>query len=92
MNGEGLQERAAIMQYCGNLTRATAEVEALESVDWARIVLEIRRSGLTDTQIGEVIGRCRHTVNAIVNDPMRKGMQFAQGVALLNLHYDRCGA
>jgi len=90
MNGEALIERAAIAEFCGDLCRATAEVEALEAINWARIVLEIRNSGMTDAQIGEVIGRTRNTVNAIVNDKTRSGMRFSQGVALLNLHYDRC--
>lgn len=59
-------------------------------VDWQRLALNLRSVGVPHIQASKAIGEHPGFVAQIargeINEP-----KFSQGVALLNLHVDRCG-
>ncbi len=59
-------------------------------IDWFRVVTDLERSGLTQAQIGEAIGRSAATVNNLKSIPGTEP-RFAVGMALLGLWQERCG-
>ena len=61
----------------------------LSTIDWSRIVLELRRSGMTDDEIAAHCGRTRNPIWNLANGKCKEP-KFAAGVLMLNLHHDRC--
>lgn len=60
-------------------------------VDWARLALDLRQAGLplqkASARIGQNLGFVAQLARGEVQEP-----KFSQGVALLDLHFDVCGA
>ncbi len=61
------------------------------AVDWFRVVSDLERSGLTQAQIGDAIGRSAATVNNLKSIPGTEP-RFDVGMQLLGLWQERCQA
>ena len=59
-------------------------------MDWKTLILEIQATGLSQAQVGELVGKSQAWVSAtskgIYND-----VRWADGQALIHLHAERCG-
>ena len=60
------------------------------NIDWFRVVVELERSGLTQEQIAQSIGRSKTQVNAYKSIPCTEP-RFSVGLLLLGLWQERCG-
>ena len=56
--------------------------------DWNRIIVEIRKAGMTDSEIAEAVGVCRHTIWGLCNGRTREP-KHALGERLLDMHRRR---
>ena len=57
--------------------------------DWFRVIADLERTGLTQAQIGDEIGRSAATVNNLKSIPGTEP-RFGVGMALLGLWQERC--
>lgn len=61
------------------------------AVDWQRLALDLRTVGVPHVQASKAIGEHTGFVAQLARGEVREP-KFTQGVALLNLHADKCGA
>ena len=61
------------------------------AVDWQRLALDLRSAGVPHIQASKAIGEHPGFVAQLARGEIREP-KFGQGVALLNLHVDKCGA
>lgn len=59
-------------------------------VDWQRLALDLRSVGVPHVQASRLIGEHPGFVAQLARGEVAEP-KFSQGVALLNLHVDRCG-
>ena len=59
------------------------------NIDWQRVVLNIRRAGLSCAQQDRRIGRRGGYTQRIANGEVKR-VWFEEGVVLLDLHHDLC--
>lgn len=62
----------------------------IHAMDWFRVISDLERSGLSQREIGEHIGRSQVQVNAYKVIPGTEP-KFSVGMLLLGLWQDRCG-
>ena len=60
-------------------------------VDWQKLALDLRTAGVPHVQASRAIGEHPGYVAQLARGEVREP-KFTQGVALLNLHADKCGA
>lgn len=61
----------------------------LTRIDWFRVIVDLERSGMSQADIGERIGRSQQMVNVYKTVPDAEP-RFAVGMALLQLWQHRC--
>ena len=60
-------------------------------VDWQRLALDLRSARVPLTEAAKSIGAHGDFIRQLARGEIREP-KFTQGVALLNLHSDKCGA
>lgn len=60
------------------------------AVDWQKLALDLRTVGVPHAQASKAIGEHSGYVAQLARGEVREP-KFRQGVALLNLHSDKCG-
>lgn len=58
-------------------------------MDWKTIIVELQDAGLSQTQIGERIGKSQAWVSAIATGT-HDGLRWDDGTSLINLHNEFC--
>jgi hypothetical protein len=58
-------------------------------MDWKQLILEIQATGLSQAQIGEIIGKSQAWVSA-TSKGVYNDVRWADGQALIDLHGARC--
>lgn len=58
-------------------------------VDWQQIILNLRSAGMTYKEISNRIGVDAQTIGHLARMEIYEP-KFSKGLALLNLHYDKC--
>jgi len=58
-------------------------------IDWQQIILNLKHSGMTYRAISEAIGIDAQAIGHLVRGETYEP-KFSKGLALLNLHYDKC--
>lgn len=59
-------------------------------MDWKQLILEIQATGLSQAQVGELIGKSQAWVSAI-SKGIYSDVRWTDGQALIHLHDERCG-
>lgn len=65
--------------------------DILPPMNWKTLLLDLRRAGLTQAEIGQAIGLSQPAVSDLVRG-RTSTMQWEAGDALIALHAQRCGA
>lgn len=60
-------------------------------VDWQKLALDLRMVGVSHTKAALAIGAHKGFVAQLARGEVAEP-KFSDGIALLNLHVDRCGA
>lgn len=60
-------------------------------IDWQRVALNIRRSGVSLAQVSQKCGRDHSWLGHIARGDVTR-VEFHDGLRLLDFHFDTCGA
>jgi hypothetical protein len=60
-------------------------------MDWKKLISEIQATGLSQVQVGEIIGKSQAWVSA-TSKGVYSDVRWIDGQALISLHEQRCGS